>query len=272
MRHVVSLVALVSFVGLAIGSSSPEPSPVQGRVDGPEQVVADKAFPFTVHLRNDSDAAVSVETVVVPGDAVRSLGVVLPGATSSQAFGDGMRYTIPAVSVPPGQEVRIADFQGTPYLSGYQSETLELCASDGICHDVTVNTRVQGGAAEVIEATWTAPDTVTAGEPFEITVDLRNASGGDDIVETLGLDRSAAEWLEISASEPAHKGPGEALMRQVWRYDLGLGPGDQLTVRWTATASSPGEHELEWAVCTSSEAFCQDTAHTLTVTAADTDG
>ena len=270
MRHVVSVLAMLTFGVLALGSGSGESDPVSGRYDGPSEVVAGQTFPFVMHVVNDGDAAVVIEHVVVPGDAERALEVAIPHAVVSEPYGDGTRYAVPNTVVPPHGETKLGDFTGVPHLSGYQSASIQACEGNGECHTLYVQTRVRGGADTAMKAEWSAPGEVVAGETFQVTLVVTNESGADDLLESAGFSATTASWLSFQKSDPPDKGAGDELAREVWRYDLGLAPGESRTLTFDVSTDQIGEHELGVTHCPASETFCRD--HTLPLTVRANDG
>jgi hypothetical protein len=262
MRHLLSVAALVALGFLAVASSESEPPEVSGTYDGPDTVTAGESFPFALTLDNGSDAPVTVERVLVPGDLVRALGVEVVGA-EAEPYGDGFLASVPAVTVQPGQKGQVVQLRGTPYLSGSQGGTVELCEPGGNCHPAKIRTRVKGGAEHALQADWEVPPTARAGEPFDVRVTLRNVSGGDDLVESLGVKGDTQDAWTLRSSDPPYQGPGEEIGRTVWRYDLKLAPGDSRTVTWTGTLDGTGSQTFTTSLCPASETFCRDEKHTI---------
>lgn len=264
MRHALSGAALVVFLVLAAGSGESEPRPVQGRYDGPDTVLAGDRFSFQLHAENNGESPVTLEYVVVPGDAIRSLGVNVLGAGAVEPYGDGQKVPITPVTVPVGAEVLVAELDGTAFLAGSPG-SIELCEGNGNCFPVYLPVRARGGAEHPIDVTWSTVPTVSDGVVIEVTATLRNVSGGSDIVESLGVTDTTAKWLVVDGSQPPAQGEADELARKVWRYDLNLGPGAERQVVFRVHPTQVGDHEATFTMCTASETFCRDTKVPLEV-------
>ena len=269
MRHWVSLAAMAGFAGLAWGSGGGATDGVSVSGDAPPSVTVGEPFPCSVEVDNQGDAALIVDHVVVSANGVRALDLRVPGAPA-EAFGDDRRFSITPLTVPAGGTQRIK-LEGTPYLSGSQSHRVEVCTPEDRCHTGRVATQVNGGAERAVTIDWSLPARVQAGVPFEISVDLRNESGGPDLVESVGYQRSTGDWLERLSSQPAALSQGDNIGRTTWRHDLALEPGAGARITWTAQVATVGAHDGKLSVCIASEAFCVDEDITVIATSVPVD-
>ena len=90
-----------------------------------------------------------------------------------------------------------------------------------------------------------APEEVTVGEPFTVTVNVANLAPRDRVMHSLDIRGALADQFEFTSLEPI---PASTASEYGWReytYSVSLAASGTRSITLTMQAKSPGEHSGE---------------------------
>ncbi len=95
-------------------------------------------------------------------------------------------------------------------------------------------------APEGVDISLKAPEHVTVGQTFPLTITVRNR--GDQPIQVMNIvvDRQTTAQLTLSNPQPAPRSAQGAGEGQIWTYAQEVAPGKSWTVRFDASARGAG--------------------------------
>jgi hypothetical protein len=96
-----------------------------------------------------------------------------------------------------------------------------------------------------------APESVAAGEPFQIELQLTNPHPEAITLDSVDIDESVFEIFEVTSVTPApsEESPLSVLGQRSWVFDRIVHPGGSETVVFELQAPSPGTFQVPLQVC-----------------------
>lgn len=94
---------------------------------------------------------------------------------------------------------------------------------------------------EGLVARVTTPPRVRVGEPFPLTLTVRNESDSPFTLGSVTARAALLEKLSVDDPQPAPRASTSAFGSRVWTYQDVAYPRNSLTMKFTAKAKAPGE-------------------------------